>query len=124
MELKGRFIISRKDQVSQVDEVFIENEGLTIGRLIGNDLVLNHRAVSRTHAGIKRVQDEYWLFNLSASNGTILNGQLVARVALADGDVVQIGPYLLRINYGDAGSHDPSAVGVPEVPTLRITVEM
>src|SRR5215471_8155363 len=118
MELKGRFIVSRKDQVSQVDDVFIENEGLTIGRLIGNDLVLNHRAVSRTHAGIKRVQDEYWLFNLSESNGTILNGQLVARVALADGDVVQIGPYLLRVNYGDGEVRESSAGAVPETPIL------
>src|SRR5215471_17833597 len=124
MELKGRFVVSRKDQVSQVDDVYIENEGLTIGRLIGNDLVLNHRAVSRTHAGIKRVHDEYWLFNLSESNGTMLNGQLVARVALADGDVVQIGPYLLRINYGDAAPREHSAGRIPETPTLRITVEM
>src|SRR5262249_45842339 len=124
MELKGRFIVSRKDQVSQVDDIVIESEGLTIGRLIGNDLVLNHRAVSRTHAGIKRVHDEYWLFNLSESNGTMLNGQLVARVGLADGDVVQIGPYLLRINYGDGAVREPSAGGVSETPTLRITVEM
>jgi thioredoxin reductase len=124
MELKGRFIISRKDQVSQVDDVVIESEGLTIGRLIGNDLVLNHRAVSRTHAGIKRVQDEYWLFNLSESNGTTLNGQLVARVALADGDVVQIGPYLLRINYGGGAARETPAGGVSGAPLLRITVEI
>jgi thioredoxin reductase (NADPH) len=124
MELKGRFVISRKDQVSQVDDIVIESEGLTIGRLIGNDLVLNNRAVSRTHAGIKRVHDEYWLFNLSESNGTILNGQLVARCALADGDVVQIGSYLLRINYAGGGIQDPSAGGAPSTPILRITVEM
>src|SRR5262249_22224764 len=108
----------------QVDDIVIESEGLTIGRLIGNDLVLNHRAVSRTHAGIKRVNDEYWLFNLSESNGTMLNGQLVARVALADGDVAQIGPYLLRINYGDGAAQEPSAGRVAETPILRITVEM
>src|SRR5215471_8421738 len=120
MELKGRFIVSRKDQVSQVDDVVIESEGLTIGRLIGNDLVLNHRAVSRTHAGIKRVQDEYWIFNLSESNGTMLNGQLVARVALADGDVVQIGPYLLRIDYGDSDQASSASPGAPQTPTLRI----
>ena len=124
MEQKGRFIVSRKDQVSQVDDVVIESEGLTIGRLIGNDLVLNHRAVSRTHAGIKRVHDEYWLFNLSESNGTMLNGQLVARVALADGDVVQIGPYLLRINYGDGLAQENVPSVEPDTPVLRITVEM
>src|SRR5215469_13869166 len=110
MDPKGRFIIRRKDKLDQADDSVIESEGLTIGRSIGNDLVLNHRAVSRTHAGIKPLLDQYWLFNLSTSNGTLLGGQLVAKVPIADGDPIQIGPYLLRVNY----------VG----KALSITVEM
>jgi pSer/pThr/pTyr-binding forkhead associated (FHA) protein len=39
--------------------------------------VLNNRAVSRTHAGIREFNGEYWIFNLSESNGTVLNGWLV-----------------------------------------------
>ncbi|MCI0486477.1 MAG: NAD(P)-binding domain-containing protein [Blastocatellia bacterium] len=102
---KSRFIIKRKDKVDQVDDVLVEKESLTIGRLIGNDLVLNHRAVSRTHAGVKESGGVFWLFNLSTSNGTLLNGELVDKTPLADGDLVQIGPYLLRMNYlGDAFS--------------------
>ena len=96
---KSRFIIQRHDKVSQTDDTIIESEGLTIGRLISNDLVLNHRSVSRTHAGIKEIAGQFWIFNLSASNGTLLNGQLAARVPISDGDSVQIGPYLLRMSY-------------------------
>ena len=77
----------------------LDSDGLTIGRLISNDVVLNHRAVSRTHAGVKEISGDFWLFNFSESNGTSLNGQLVGKTPLADGDVVQIGPYLLLINY-------------------------
>jgi thioredoxin reductase (NADPH) len=110
MDPKGRFIIRRKDKLDQADASVIESEGLTIGRSIGNDLVLNHRAVSRTHAGIKPLLDQYWLFNLSTSNGTLLSGQLVSKVPIADGDLIQIGPYLLKANY----------VG----KALSITVEM
>src|SRR3989442_4759638 len=97
MAAKNRFIIKRSDIT--VDDIVLETEGLTIGRLISNDLVLNHRTVSRTHAGIKEINGEYWIFNLSSSNGTVLNGELVDRTPLADGDVVQIGRYILRINY-------------------------
>lgn len=108
MAAKDRFIITRSDLT--IDDVVQETDGLTIGRLITNDLVLNHRTVSRTHAGIKEIDGEYWLFNLSSSNGTVLNGALVDRTPLADGDVLQIGRYILRVSYaGDA---------------LAITVEM
>jgi thioredoxin reductase (NADPH) len=99
MAAKPRFIIKRKDGDVAIDDVMLESDGLTIGRLISNDLLLNHRAVSRTHAGIKEVGGDFWLFNFSASNGTSLNGELVDRTPLADGDVIQIGPYLLRVNY-------------------------
>ena len=99
MAAKSRFILKRKDSDVSVDDVVLETEGLVIGRLISNELVLNHRAVSRTHAGINQIGSDFWLFNLSKSNGTSLNGELVDRTALADGDVIQIGPYLLRVNY-------------------------
>jgi len=111
MANKSKFIIRRKD--SEVDALYLDSEGLTIGRLITNDLVLNHRAVSRTHAGITRAANlpgfedsenaatTYYLFNLSGSNGTLLNGEYVDNVALFDGDVIQIGPYLLKISFAD-----------------------
>ena len=81
MEKKSRFIIKRTDKVRGIDDIVLESEGLTIGRLTGNDLVLNHRAVSRTHAGIKDIDGEFRLFNLSQANGTLINGQLVERQA-------------------------------------------
>lgn len=97
MSTKSRFIIRRRDK--SVDDIVVESEGLTIGRLTGNDLVLNNRSVSRTHAGIREFDGEYWIFNLSESNGTVLNGWLVDKTLLVDGDVFQIGPFTLRTSY-------------------------
>ena len=94
---KSRFIVKRRDK--SVDDIVLESEGLTIGRITGNDLVLNNRAVSRTHAGIREFKGEYWIFNLSESNGTVLNGWLVDKTPLLDNDVIQIGPYTLLVNY-------------------------
>lgn len=93
----NKFVIIRKDL--SLDPALVESEGLTIGRLTGNDLVLNHPTVSRTHAGIKELNGDYWVFNLSGANGTLLNGELVDQTPLADGDVVQIGPFFLYPRY-------------------------
>ena len=90
-----RYIIKRTDQ--QIEDLVIESEGLTIGRLPGNDLTLNHRAVSETHVGIREIGGEYWLFNLSGSSTTILDGMLIEQALLEGSATVQVGPYLLRI---------------------------
>lgn len=100
----SRYVIRRKDGVSSIDDLVIDTDGLTIGRLIQNDVVLNHRGVSRTHAGIKQIGQDFWIQNLSSSNGTLLNGELVERTPLADGDLLQIGPFLLKVEYGDPGT--------------------
>jgi thioredoxin reductase/pSer/pThr/pTyr-binding forkhead associated (FHA) protein len=98
MVVRSKFIIERKDGVLATDEIVIDSEGLTIGRLTGNDLLLNHRAVSRIHAGIKGSDGKYWLFNLSQANGTLLNGSLLDTPSLLEeGDLIQIGPYLLAV---------------------------
>jgi pSer/pThr/pTyr-binding forkhead associated (FHA) protein len=93
----SKFIVIRKDL--NLDPVVIESEGLTLGRLVGNDLALNHPTVSRTHAGIKEIEGDYWIFNLSEANGTLLNGELIEQTPLADGDLIQIGAFFLFPQY-------------------------
>ncbi len=97
----SNFYIIRKDL--SIDPVEIASEGLTIGRLSGNDLSLNHPTVSRTHAGIKEFNGDYWIFNLSEANGTLLNGELIEQTPLADGDLIQIGPFFLYPKYALGG---------------------
>jgi len=90
------FIITREDR--NVDPVTLLTEALTIGSLPGCDLLLNHPSVSRTHAGIKKDGGDFYIFNLSPSNSTTLNGKLVEqRAALAVGDQIQIGTFFLEI---------------------------
>lgn len=104
----SKFIIIRKDL--DTDPSAVENDGLTIGRLVTNDVTLNHPAVSRTHAGIREINGEFWVTNLSNANGTILNGSNVDNVPLAAGDVMQIGPFTIHVAFPQN--------------TLTLTVEM
>ena len=94
----SKFRIRREDL--GVDPVTLVTDSLKIGRLPNCELVLNHPAVSRLHAGITLAGGRYYLYNFSSSSGTTLNGRVVATDSgevLADGDVIQIGPFFLDI---------------------------
>lgn len=100
--LENRFIIIREDLVQ--DPVTIISDGLLIGRLLECELLLNHPAVSRAQAGIKEINDIYYLFSLRPANPPRLNGKEVEEnQALAPGDVVAIGPFLLDIDRTEEG---------------------
>ncbi|HEX5708168.1 MAG TPA: FHA domain-containing protein, partial [Pyrinomonadaceae bacterium] len=98
------FVITRED-LSQ-DALTLVTDGLKVGRLPSCELLLNHPTVSRLHAGIKEADGRFYVFNFSQSSGTTLNGRVVPveeAEALADGDVLQIGPFSLHLDReGDA----------------------
>jgi pSer/pThr/pTyr-binding forkhead associated (FHA) protein len=105
------FIIARDDR--GVDPKTVVSDGLRIGRLSDSDVWLNHPTVSRLHAGINRIEGYFYLINLSASSATTLNGRVIPfneAEALADGDVVRIGPFFLSIH-------------TDELFTLRVTLQ-
>src|SRR5262249_48247651 len=90
------FIISREDWAVAPQTVVVE--GLRIGRLRESDVWLNHPFVSRLHAGISRVGDDFYLINLTGSSATTLNGRPVPFnevEAIIHGDEIQIGPFFL-----------------------------
>src|SRR5882762_5641070 len=96
--MEATFIIIREDL--QVDPVTIVAEGLLVGRLPTCELLLNHPSVSRLHAGITNAEGEYYIRNLRAGNPIMLNSaQLEEYEALADGDVIGIGPFALNIHF-------------------------
>jgi hypothetical protein len=96
----NQFIIIRDDL--PIDPVTIITEGLLIGRLGQCELLLNHPSVSRVQAGIKQVEDDYYLFALRPKNPIILNGKPVEEnEALAAGDIIQVGPFHLQIDSAD-----------------------
>lgn len=92
----NQYVIIRDDL--QVDPVTIVSEGLLIGRLLQDELLLNHPSVSRVQAGIKQLDDIYYLFALRPKNPVILNGKPVEEnEALAAGDIIEVGAFQLTI---------------------------
>ncbi|MBL8933889.1 MAG: FHA domain-containing protein, partial [Archangium sp.] len=61
-------------------------DALIIGRGSAADLRVDSDDVSRTHAQLLRIDDEYTIEDLDSRNGVFLNGLQVHAAVLRDGD--------------------------------------
>ena len=71
-----------------------EVEILLIGRGFENDVVINNPTVSKKHAEVYRKNDSYYIRDLNAHNGTMINGVRIVAfkdVELHNGDILQLG---------------------------------
>src|SRR5438034_19899 len=75
--------------------VSVGPDGLQLGRLPENDVVLDDPNVSRFHAEGVRTDAGSEVRDLTSRNGTRVNGQLVRRGVLDTGSEIGIGPYRL-----------------------------
>ena len=82
------------------DQTFLShaNQETVIGRMPGGTgVAIDHPAVSRKHAAFWHRDGQMWLRDLGSFNGTFVNGErIAAAVALAESDVVSVGPVQLR----------------------------
>ena len=63
----------------------------TIGRAAENDIILDDLTVSRYHAKVRQEGEDFYLYDMAATNPTLVNGQPVTRHLLQEGDKVEIG---------------------------------
>lgn len=77
----------------------LTNKGLNIGRLLDNDIVLNHAIVSRRHAHVELRGRQVWITDLNSRNGIFVNRLRVKEEQLSDGDIITIGPF--ELNFED-----------------------
>lgn len=66
-------------------------DGMTVGRLPGNSMVLASDSVSRNHARIRRRDGEFVVLDMGSSNGTFVNGERTRDRIVRDGDKVKFG---------------------------------
>jgi len=87
-------------------EYELNQERLTIGRKPDNDIQIDNLAVSGKHALIITILDDSFLEDLGSTNGTYVNGKLVKKHALKDGDVIAIGKHELKYVNENATADD------------------
>lgn len=72
----------------------------TMGRSRDCDVVVPDPNASRVHAEVRHIGLDYFLVDMGSTNGTEVNGQLVKRHALADGDTIAVGTTEIRVELG------------------------
>jgi pSer/pThr/pTyr-binding forkhead associated (FHA) protein len=77
-------------------EYQLDKERITIGRKPDNDIQIDNLAVSGKHALIITILDDSFLEDLGSTNGTYVNGKLIKKHALKNGDVIAIGKHELK----------------------------
>lgn len=113
----GRLVVLSSNFAGK--EFELSRPQMIIGRTDENDLVINHRSISRNHAKVVREPDtgRYTISDLQSSNGVRVNGQDYGKVELRRGDVIDLGHVRLRfIEPGEdfVFSRDAVITDVPE----------
>ena len=76
-------------------EVPLAMERTTIGRRADNDICLPNLAVSGEHAVVVTILADSFLEDLGSTNGTLVNGNAIAKYFLRDRDQIDIGRHRL-----------------------------
>ena len=87
-------------------EYELDKERITVGRKPENDIPIDNLAVSGKHALIITILDDSFLEDLGSTNGPYVNGKLVKKHALKDGDVIAIGKHELKYVNENATAND------------------
>lgn len=89
---------------------------LSIGRGAGNDIVIDHPAVSSAHARLVAEAGRYAIEDLNSTNGTFVNGQRIARLLLRHNAVLSVGQHTLHYLDPAAAESDADATTMVRRP--------
>jgi pSer/pThr/pTyr-binding forkhead associated (FHA) protein len=90
----ARLMLSLDGQI--LAEYNMNKERYTIGRLPDNDIRIDNPAVSGHHSLIINILNDSFLEDLNSTNGTYVNGKLIKKHAMQNGDVITVGHHQLR----------------------------
>jgi hypothetical protein len=83
------------------DRLEIEQDSVLIGRDASCDIQVGHASVSRRHALVTRQGDGWAIVDQASANGVLLDGRKISRGPLLDGQRLQLGLAVFRIEIED-----------------------
>lgn len=102
--MTAKLVLSLNSSVLR--EYPLTKERLTIGRKPSNDIHVDNLAVSGQHALIITILNDSFLEDLGSTNGTYVNGKLIKKHALQNGDVIGVGKHELKYINEQASSSE------------------
>jgi pSer/pThr/pTyr-binding forkhead associated (FHA) protein/tetratricopeptide (TPR) repeat protein len=107
-ELPARLVVTSR--LMSGTEFVLDRLSLVLGRTPENDIILNHKSISRHHAKIVREGERYVILDLESANGVRVGGREHDRVELQAGDVIELGEIRLRFITGDSALYDETSL--------------
>ncbi len=95
------------DKGRVLKEVDLSGKRVMIGRDPMSDVCLNDTSVSRHHAAVVRIFNEYFLEDLRSTNGTKLNGHEIRKHFLKHGDRINLGVFEFEFQVGEDRAQEP-----------------
>ncbi|MBA2381080.1 MAG: FHA domain-containing protein [Chloroflexi bacterium] len=97
---------------------------VTIGRGAGCDIVIDDPAISRSHARLRASPSGLVIEDLGSRNGTLVNGESVARCDLRPGDAVVLGSHSFEVIAPgtEVGTRALAAVSAEGLTVIQPTV--
>ncbi len=89
-------VVHSADKDEQGRQYPLTDEDATLGREVGNTVVVVSDQASRRHARIFVSGGAHVLVDLESTNGTFLNSKLVKEQTLRHGDVIRIASTVLK----------------------------
>jgi general secretion pathway protein A len=86
-----KLIINRSGD-NEEEQVTIDREMVSLGRLENNDILFEDKSVSSHHAKIITTQGKSYILDLGSKNGTYVNNKPIEKCRLKPGDVITLAP--------------------------------
>ena len=102
----------------KIEERVLTPGRLTIGRKASNHIRVPSPTVSARHALVITIRNESYLEDLNSTNGTRVNGKIIKKCLLQNGDEITLAKHLLRYI-----SEEETTTTVPSTVPLNPTFE-
>lgn len=91
-----------------------------IGRRLTNHLVIDDRRVSRSHAQIRMINNQYFLVDMNSTGGTFVNGQKIQQTILFANDQISFSGVLLSFVQDSIElENDSEDYTLPNIPIIK-----
>ncbi len=92
-------LITLAEKGGDTQELIFEKPEVTVGRLAGNDIVLNKGNVSKYHTKFVLKDGRYIVVDLKSTNGTFVNGKKIGGpLVVKPTDKIYIGDYIINVD--------------------------
>lgn len=92
---------------------------INIGRKSSNHIIISDPRVSRNHTQLRKIKDEYMVFDTGSSGGTFVNSERIQSHVLRPGDVISLAGFTMIFTIDQTATEDTKKSTTAELKTTN-----